>query len=243
MLTLYATRRYFQAIVKACPDTIDEVIVEPDGEWHSEDGKFHSAGWNPPPSKSGTPAVGSATPISGMLGGGQHGRLESRHSKGQEVDSDDDIMIIDDSDDEDKNSPYATGGESSPLSLSIGSSSLAAGTSSPGARPSTAARSASISGEGCIDLTGDSDDEDVPTSDPPRFTYPPAAAGESMGKRDRSPSHDEDGEFLAFKPAAAPPAVVPPAKRLRLFHSGSGSGFQQPPRIPAPLRSNGEHPR
>lgn len=37
--------RYFESILAACPESVDEVIIEPDGEWHSEDNKFASSGW------------------------------------------------------------------------------------------------------------------------------------------------------------------------------------------------------
>lgn len=37
--------RYFESILAACPDFVDEVIIEPDGEWHTEDNKYASPGW------------------------------------------------------------------------------------------------------------------------------------------------------------------------------------------------------
>lgn len=37
--------RYFESILAACPDSVDEVIIEPDGEWHTEDNKYASTGW------------------------------------------------------------------------------------------------------------------------------------------------------------------------------------------------------
>jgi E3 SUMO-protein ligase PIAS1 len=37
--------RYFESILAACPDSVEEVIIEPDGEWHSEDNKYASPGW------------------------------------------------------------------------------------------------------------------------------------------------------------------------------------------------------
>ncbi|KAI5452495.1 E3 SUMO-protein ligase pli1 [Naganishia albida] len=36
---------YFESILAACPDFVDEVIIEPDGEWHTEDNKYASPGW------------------------------------------------------------------------------------------------------------------------------------------------------------------------------------------------------
>ncbi|KAJ9099777.1 hypothetical protein QFC21_003775 [Naganishia friedmannii] len=39
------TDGYFQTILAMCPDSVDEVIIEPDGEWHTEDQKYASPGW------------------------------------------------------------------------------------------------------------------------------------------------------------------------------------------------------
>ncbi|KAG8734738.1 SUMO ligase siz1 [Ceratobasidium sp. 414] len=37
--------RYVKNILKRTPDTVDKVLIEPDGKWHTEDGKYGSAGW------------------------------------------------------------------------------------------------------------------------------------------------------------------------------------------------------
>lgn len=36
---------FSQEIIKLCPDSIDEVLVEPDGLWHSSNKKYGSAAW------------------------------------------------------------------------------------------------------------------------------------------------------------------------------------------------------
>jgi E3 SUMO-protein ligase PIAS1 len=41
----YALRRYFDDILKCTPDAVEDVIVEADGEWHTEDDKYGSQGW------------------------------------------------------------------------------------------------------------------------------------------------------------------------------------------------------
>lgn len=36
---------FFDEIVRATPEEVEDIIVEPDGEWHSEDNAYGSAGW------------------------------------------------------------------------------------------------------------------------------------------------------------------------------------------------------
>lgn len=48
--------RFFASILSTCPDSVDEVLLESNGDWHTEDGKYGSASWKaanpnvPPPS-------------------------------------------------------------------------------------------------------------------------------------------------------------------------------------------------
>ncbi|TFY82640.1 hypothetical protein EWM64_g1371 [Hericium alpestre] len=37
--------RYFEEILKATPDSVEDVVVEVDGEWHTSDNKYGSANW------------------------------------------------------------------------------------------------------------------------------------------------------------------------------------------------------
>lgn len=39
------TRRYFDDILKTTSDSVEDVMVEADGEWHTTDNKFASPGW------------------------------------------------------------------------------------------------------------------------------------------------------------------------------------------------------
>ena len=48
--------RFFAVILATCPDSVDEVLLESNGDWHTEDGKYASPSWKaanptgPPPS-------------------------------------------------------------------------------------------------------------------------------------------------------------------------------------------------
>lgn len=37
--------RFFASILTTCPDSVDEVLLESNGDWHTEDGKYGSASW------------------------------------------------------------------------------------------------------------------------------------------------------------------------------------------------------
>ncbi|KAJ9118181.1 hypothetical protein QFC22_004085 [Naganishia vaughanmartiniae] len=54
------TPQYFQSILAMCPDTVDEVIIEPDGEWHTEDQKYASPGWRQAQKSESTAAAAAA---------------------------------------------------------------------------------------------------------------------------------------------------------------------------------------
>ena len=47
---------FFNSILSTCPDSVDEILLESNGDWHTEDGKYASPGWKaanpmgPPPS-------------------------------------------------------------------------------------------------------------------------------------------------------------------------------------------------
>ena len=40
-----ATLRYFDDILKRTPDSVEDVIIEADGQWHTEDNKYASPAW------------------------------------------------------------------------------------------------------------------------------------------------------------------------------------------------------
>ncbi|KZT55971.1 hypothetical protein CALCODRAFT_471661 [Calocera cornea HHB12733] len=50
---------YFDSILQATPDSVDDVVLEADGEWHTSDSKYASSGWKiqrPTSTKPSTPA-------------------------------------------------------------------------------------------------------------------------------------------------------------------------------------------
>lgn len=98
---------YFEDILKTCPDSVETVIVEPDGKWRSSDGKYGTA---PPPDRAASNAIalGSDDEGDGPAGGngdlrvkgespanGWGGPAGNKRTASVTIDSDDDD--IDDS--------------------------------------------------------------------------------------------------------------------------------------------------
>ncbi|KAF5374880.1 hypothetical protein D9758_000321 [Tetrapyrgos nigripes] len=139
---------FFESILKACPDTVEDVMVEADGEWHTTDNKYGSTAWKikHPPEKSKPPPPSrkpSFNPIKAATPSSTHG---SAFPNGDAKKPAVEITILDDSDDEDE------GRVKRELSPSFGKS-VSAGASLP---PQTQSQ------EEVIDLTLDSDDDDEP---------------------------------------------------------------------------------
>jgi hypothetical protein len=59
---------YFAEILKECPSSVEEVIVEPDGTWRTSDGKYGTSKLKPT-SQAGTSADNAASPVSADAGG------------------------------------------------------------------------------------------------------------------------------------------------------------------------------
>ncbi|KAF9568443.1 hypothetical protein CPC08DRAFT_813495 [Agrocybe pediades] len=87
---------YFDEILKETPESVEDVIVEADGEWHTSDNKYGSAKWKashpvvskpPTPKKVPTPAAVPSCPPAGANGKGKAPNVE--------------ILVVD-SDDEDE---------------------------------------------------------------------------------------------------------------------------------------------
>ncbi|EJF66776.1 PINIT domain-containing protein [Dichomitus squalens] len=151
---------YFDDILKHTPDSVEDVIVEADGQWHTEDNKFASPVWKAthptaPPVKPPVPKR-AASPVKHAANGmnGVNGQEKPRPSQAE--------IVILDSDDEDEDegrvkrelSPSTDGVLPRP-SQSIG-----------GSQPS---RSTTAQAADIIDLTLDSDDDEPP---PPRLSAP-----------------------------------------------------------------------
>ncbi|ODN78029.1 hypothetical protein L202_05113 [Cryptococcus amylolentus CBS 6039] len=156
---------YVSSILKAVPDDYDDVILEPSGEWHTEDNKYASEVWraaHPPPAPP-APAIPSVPPPSGpssstpgletkpsltQLNGNDSSNGEGAKRK---------VVEILDSDDEDSLRGKSSAAPSSRVSLSIPPVGARTGLNTP-----------------IIDLTlSDSEDEGPPP--PPRAPAPVAA--------------------------------------------------------------------
>lgn len=148
--------RYFDEILKQSPESVEDVIVEADGEWHTSDNKYGSSTWKAMhpaasastivPSRSSSSAVPPAIssppkPING-------------HTNGKAKATADNEIFVLDSDDEDE------GQVKRELSLSFGSGSSvnqSFDTSGPSARQTLSQVS------DVIDLTLDSEEEEPPS--------------------------------------------------------------------------------
>ncbi|KIK70931.1 hypothetical protein GYMLUDRAFT_303330 [Collybiopsis luxurians FD-317 M1] len=139
---------FSETILKECPDSVDDVMVEADGEWHTSDNKFGSLNWKikHPPKLSNAPPPKSSSPTRVPLSNGPSAAGPNGLSKKAE-----EITVLD-SDDEDE------GRVKRELSPSVGN------LSSASTSQSQPVPSRPPSGD-VIDLTIDSDDEDPP---PPR---------------------------------------------------------------------------
>ncbi|KAJ3721454.1 PINIT domain-containing protein [Lentinula raphanica] len=160
---------YVENILKECPDSTEDVMVEADGEWHTSDNKYGSLTWKikhpptqphpsprKPPSLPKPPSVnGKSTPSST----GPNGAPKKMN----------DFVMIEDSDDEDE------GRVKRELSPSFANISSASGSQppAPASRPKTA---------DVIDLTIDSDDDEPPP--------PPSNAGKRKAPETVTPTEN-----------------------------------------------------
>ncbi|KAJ6604600.1 PINIT domain-containing protein [Mycena vulgaris] len=149
---------YFDEILKQSPESVEDVVVEADGEWHTSDNKYGSAVWKASHAPATIPKSGStprkslpakSPPDTPSKGGDPNGKRKATE-----------ILVLD-SDDEDEGRVKR---ELSPSFASTSSVNRSFG-SLPG---ETAANS---QGDDVIDLTLDSDDEAGAPSGPSRFPW------------------------------------------------------------------------
>lgn len=181
------SRRYTETIIRSCPDTIDEVLVEPNGDWYTSDGKHGSPAWiaaHPPKAVTIVPAR-TATPVD---------------AKGKAKQ----VLSLDDSEDEDEDGYRMSGGGEERGSALIPSSSSRSQSTSAG--PPSAVRPP----QETIDLTLSSDEDDDPPPPPAVWVSTAAGSSASSSKRgleaedtdrtqaggagDKRPRLDQDGE-------------------------------------------------
>lgn len=225
--SIVAIHSYFDEILKQTPDSVDDVMVEADGEWHTTDNKYGSSEWkaqhpaavaNKAPPKSPSKPVSVAKPPSQATGSsGANGKMSINE------------IVVLDSDDEDE------GRVKRELSPSFASRSSVSYTGS-------AATSVpkSVGGDDVIDLTLDSDDEEPPVS-------------KQAGKRkadEAGLSSTSPTEPIWKKGRVDAPSVPLTVARDESSRGGESFSPQTPPRLPsrtvlpppAPNRYNGSYP-
>ncbi|KIR70994.1 E3 SUMO-protein ligase PIAS1 [Cryptococcus deuterogattii CA1014] len=70
---------YVMDILKAVPDTVDDVILEPTGEWHTEDNKYGTASWLASHVKSSS-ATAASTPVARSAPASWSSEIEAKPS-------------------------------------------------------------------------------------------------------------------------------------------------------------------
>nr|XP_018267423.1 uncharacterized protein I303_01410 [Kwoniella dejecticola CBS 10117]OBR89581.1 hypothetical protein I303_01410 [Kwoniella dejecticola CBS 10117] len=226
---------YVMSILDACPDSVDDVVLEPSGDWHTEDNKYGSADWlkshgvAAPPPVDTKPDI-ATPPISNGTGGDNAGPKRKI------------VELLSDSEDEGEQPlSKTTNGVSRPPVLAISSR------PTPAATPVTAGpssgRSSIQSANEIIDLTlsdSDEDDNDDDETEPPsasqQYFREPGASYTNRNAADSFiPQHLQNREMAARPtqgdwgkqpqtfPEPAPPSAPISSDRL-LSPSVNGQG-------------------
>ncbi|WVQ76972.1 hypothetical protein IAR50_006651 [Cryptococcus sp. DSM 104548] len=208
---------YVSAILKAVPDDYDDVILEPSGEWHTEDNKYASDIWRathplpappasaipsvPPPSGPSTSTEYETKPSMTQLNDNDYGGGEGSKRK---------VVEILDSDDEGSNPAKSSAPPSSRVSLSIPPAGGRSGLSTP-----------------IIDLTlDDSDDEGPP---PPPVPAPAPSVAHSAPRPHTSMGVGTSGSGMSADEAAFWRANPADGSLARTGYSGmNGSSSSLP---------------
>ncbi|KAF8641059.1 hypothetical protein AX17_000703 [Amanita inopinata Kibby_2008] len=208
---------YFAEILSLTPDSVEDVIVEPDGEWHTADNKFASTGWkasHPPASalmRSPRKIVKSEE-ASPKLGN------DDEQAKADQIE-----VVVLDTDDEDEGRVKR---ELSPTHTSPARQSYAS-------IPRTHTETSLSQQSDVIDLTGDSDDDDDDDDD----EQPLATQNGKRRAAEADISSDSPTEQIWKKGrfdhdrALAAAVLSPPSTQVH--------GGEHPPSLPPrPIRTN-----
>jgi E3 SUMO-protein ligase PIAS1 len=159
---------YFDDILLKCPESVEDVIVEADGQWHTSDNKFGSADWIAThPSKPDPAPVKERSPSKPLV--------KVTNGKDRARPSDAEVFILD-SDDEDE------GRVKRELSPSYDQP----------VPPGSQQRNGSSQISAVIDLTLDSDDEDPPRPTQKRKAIDAPSPTEQIWKKSRSSASISD---------------------------------------------------
>ncbi|KAI0375084.1 hypothetical protein BV20DRAFT_960150 [Pilatotrama ljubarskyi] len=220
---------YFDDILKNTPESVEDVIVEADGQWHTEDNKYGSAEWlaaHPPATKPKSPPKRAPSPVKPAVNG-LAGKDMHRPSNAE--------IVILDSDEEDEDE----GRVKRELSPSAESARLPRSSQSVSIGGSQPPRSQAAD---IIDLTLDSDDEglpqrpSVPLAKKRKETDDLPSPTEQIWKKSRtdsgpssSPSHDRLSLRASDISAATLPVLSSSAQsRYSLSQHSSGRLGTQP---------------
>jgi E3 SUMO-protein ligase PIAS1 len=202
--------RYFDEILKATPEDVEDVMVEADGEWHTSDGAYASALWKaehppaPPAIAPPLPPVGAVPSTSSPASSTTLAHDVAAKREKSPVAPDVEVLVLD-SDDDDEGQVKRQLSPTAPPSSWLGSQ---GGSHPPDSQ--------------IIDLTLDSDDEaEAPL--PPKITGKRAAVEDGLGGSKR-PRHDEP--FSGKVTAPSPPATGSNAGTSP-YVTGGGSYFLQ----------------
>ncbi|KAI0651937.1 PINIT domain-containing protein [Trametes meyenii] len=238
---------YFDDILKHTPDDVEDVIVEADGQWHTEDNKYGSPEWlaahpRVAPTVKPTSSTRRAPSPAKPTANGANGKVAPRPSNAE--------IVILDSDEEDEDE----GRVKRELSPSADSARLPHSSQTASMGGSQPPRSQTQATD-VIDLTLESDDEEPPQRPPPMIPLTKKrktmddlpSPTEQIWKKSRtdsgassSPAHDR--MTLPAPPVTPFPSAshsrYPVSIRGAPSQSYSTSGILSPPTIPrgqAPL--------
>ncbi|TEB35206.1 hypothetical protein FA13DRAFT_1762980 [Coprinellus micaceus] len=197
---------YFDEILRSTPESVEDVIVEADGEWHTSDNKFASALWKATHAVIAKPASPSKPP--------PVARPPPAEDKGKGRSAE--VVVLSDTEDEDEG--FVKRELSPSNSRSLDSIPYTPAPHNPG--PSQ------LAGE-VIDLTLSDEDEDEPAPVPP----PPRAYKRTADSADLPDYHSAD-PWKKSRPSVDPQSSphLPP-----MFHGSNGSTAREPNRNLVPL--------
>lgn len=214
--------RYSESVLRDCPDSVDDVMVEADGEWHTSDNKFGSASWKikHPPKQ---PNAAARKPVSSVKALVSETSASSSTGPNGTKKPDVEITVLD-SDDEDE------GRVKRELSPSFGN--ISSGSQSQSSVPYPRAGDV-------IDLTIDSDDDEPPPRNSGKRKASEAVSPtEGIWKKARtSDSFSTDSSatpvtlpITAMRPAV--PVLAPGTVRLTSTFNSSPPSAAAPTTLP-----------
>jgi len=195
---------YFDHILRSTPESVEDVMVESDGQWHTSDNKYASDAWRvthplavqSSPARAPSPSASVDEELEAKRSIKQQQQQQQQQRQNIEV------MVLD-SDDEDE------GRVKRELSVSHGSSASASRPYVINSSPQAPSTRASVQND-VIDLTVESDDESPPQP--------------SIGTKRSAPDHANsptEGIWKKSRLGSIPPATGP---SLRPAESGQATG-------------------